>query len=139
MKVWEIDLGKGFIGSWRKNICISRGNRKINPLYQKDFIHLSESGSPGWGFVHLTRLVCYGGLVPLHNLTTWKFSIWWVILFLIQSTGATYVVFVIFYLVFYFLASLSLKNCGFYFSRNFHLQEKNCFCKCICMQMESLL
>ena len=51
-------------------ILISQGNRTINSLSEKDFIHLSGAGSAGWGFDRLTSSRGNGGLVPLHHLTT---------------------------------------------------------------------
>ena len=53
----------------KRNICISRGNRTINSLSHKDFVHLSEAGSHVWVFDHLNRSGGDGGLGPLYHLT----------------------------------------------------------------------
>ena len=72
-------FGKQFIG--RKK-CFVHANRTINYLSYKDYVHLSESGSPGWVFDRITRSGGVGGLAPLNRLTTQQFSISRVILFL---------------------------------------------------------
>ena len=76
-------VGNVFIESWRTNACISQGIITIKPLSHKEFIHLSDSELPRWGFDHFTGSGGDGGLVPLLHLNTWQFYIWNVILFLI--------------------------------------------------------
>ena len=102
------------IGIWRKSICVGQGNRTINSLSHKDFIHLSETGLPGWGFYHFTRSGDDRGLGPLHLLTT----VFHMEAYLISNIKHCYYIYIFHYnlLSVLLFSFIFLKKALFYFS-----------------------
>ena len=67
---FKVESEKGLL-EVEENICISQGKRTVNFLSHKDFVQHSAAELSG----------CYGILVNLNYLTTWKFYKWRIILF----------------------------------------------------------
>ena len=95
-------VGWNFIVIQRKYVCISWGNIMVNSIYRNYLIHIITTGLPGWRFDRLTRSGGDGVLVTFNRLNTSKNIFGKFFIFMIWRDFITYILFIIFFLVFMF-------------------------------------
>ena len=87
-------------------------------------------------FDNLARSGGGGVLGPLHYLTKVQFSIWWVILFLIESIVSTCVMLLIFYLLFLLVSFIVLSNVIFISDTFLYSIKMTVYVHTVCMKLE---